>query len=98
MTFLNSPKSNALASLRAPKGVPLLSSVAEPRRPLRTCGPTELAPGHHHDLDPVVGRGKLGLNSRSRRRIARRHPGVPDGVHFSKMRHVSDPDTAPRCF
>jgi hypothetical protein len=60
---------------------------------LRTCCTTmELARCHDHDLDLVVGRRELGLNGCPRWRIARRHPGIPDSVHLTEMRHVGDPD------
>jgi len=55
-------------------------------------GSTGSARRDHHDLDLVVGRSEFGLNGRPRWRIARRHPGIPDRVHLSEIRHVSYPD------
>src|ERR1051326_8672204 len=46
----------------------------------------------HHDLDLESGIGELGLDRGARRRVAGRHPGVPDLVHLAPGADVGQPE------
>src|SRR6218665_3025187 len=83
------------ARSRAPRALPGPASRPTPPPRITVFTASTALARDHGDLHRVLREREPGLHAGARRRLARRHPGVPDAVHLAEGSDIREPDVGP---